>query len=145
MDKYIHLKIYHSGEFIDEEFSVYEGGTNDDLEVEVERWNYFELLGRFKELGYREFETIYYMDPIFGINVLVDDKSVLKIVNLYREVGLKEADAKESELKEAKMKEVGANHDNVHEGGDVEDDVSSNDIEGESFNYDSALKITFDN
>lgn len=79
MDKYLHLKPHHSGEFIDEEFSVYEGGTIDDLKVEVDRWSYFELLGCFNELGYSDIEKIYHMDPTFGMNVLVDDKGALEI------------------------------------------------------------------
>lgn len=41
MDEYLHLRIYHSGGFIDKEFSVYEGGKIDDLKVEVDRWSYF--------------------------------------------------------------------------------------------------------
>lgn len=50
MDKHLHLRINHSGEFVDEEFSVYEEGIIDDLKVEVGMWSYFELLGCFNEL-----------------------------------------------------------------------------------------------
>lgn len=42
------------------------------------------MLGCFKELDYREFETIYYRDPTFMMNLLVDDKGALEIVDLYR-------------------------------------------------------------
>ncbi|CAL5206365.1 unnamed protein product [Lathyrus oleraceus] len=83
MDERLHLKIHHSGEFVDEQFSVY-GGEVVDFNIEVDRWSYFELLGCFKELGYRAIEKIYYRDPIFGTNVLVDDKNALEIADLYR-------------------------------------------------------------
>lgn len=68
------LKIHHIGEFIDPELSAYEGGLVDDLKVDVDKWSHFKLVGVLKELGYRDFETIYYKDPTFGMNVLVDDK-----------------------------------------------------------------------
>ncbi|CAL5190344.1 unnamed protein product [Lathyrus oleraceus] len=83
MDEYLHLKIYHNGEFIDEEFSVYEGGTFNYLKVEVDMLSYFELLGCFKGLGYNAIEKVYYKDLAFGMNVLVDDKGSLKIIDLY--------------------------------------------------------------
>ncbi|CAK8563951.1 unnamed protein product [Lathyrus sativus] len=78
MDEYITLKIHHSGEFTDEGRSVYENGVVDDLKVDVDRWSYFELVGVLKDLGYREFETIFYKDPQFGMNQLVDDNGVLE-------------------------------------------------------------------
>ncbi|CAL5213458.1 unnamed protein product [Lathyrus oleraceus] len=84
MDEYLHLKIYHIGEFIDEEFSVYKGGEVLVSEVEVDMWSYFKLLGCFKELGYSGIDKIYYRDPTFGMNMLVDDKGALEIVDLYR-------------------------------------------------------------
>lgn len=84
MDEYLHLKIHHSGEFVDEEFSVYEGGEVVDFKVEVDRWNYFKLLDYFKELCYSAIEKIYYRDLIFWMNVFVDDKSFLEIDDLYR-------------------------------------------------------------
>lgn len=77
MDKFLELKIHHSGEFIDPELSVYEGELVDDLKVDVDKWSYFESVGVLKELGYRDFETIYYKDPTFGMNALVNDKGAL--------------------------------------------------------------------
>lgn len=84
MDDYLHLNIHHSGEFVDEDFSVYEGGEVDDLKIEVDSWSYFELLGCFKELGYTAMEKIYYRNPTFVMNVLVGDKGALEISYLYR-------------------------------------------------------------
>lgn len=60
------------------------------------------------------------------------------------EIELKETEAMETELKETEMKETEANHDNVNRGDEVHDDVSSDDIEDESFNYDSAMEVAFD-
>ncbi|CAK8578982.1 unnamed protein product [Lathyrus sativus] len=84
MDDYLHLKVHHSGEFVNEDFSVYEGGGVADLKIDIDRWSYFELLDCFKDLGYNVIEKIYYRDPTFEMNVLVDDKGVLEIVGLYR-------------------------------------------------------------
>lgn len=41
-----------------------------------------------------------------------------------KEVGLKEAESKEAKSKEVEMKEAETNHDNVHVGGEMHDDVS---------------------
>lgn len=84
MNKYLHLKIHHNSEFVDEEFNVYEGGEVVDLKVEVGKWSYFELLGFFKELGYSSIKKIHYKYPTFGMNVLIDDKSSLDIIDPYR-------------------------------------------------------------
>lgn len=40
------------------------------------------LVGVLKELGYIELDTIYFKDPTVGMNVLVDDKDELDIVDL---------------------------------------------------------------
>lgn len=82
IDEDLHLKIHHSGEFVDEEFSVYEGGEMANLKIKVDRWSYFELLGCFKELGYSSIEKIYYRDSTFGMNVMVDDKCALEIAGV---------------------------------------------------------------
>ena len=63
---------------------MYEGGLEDDLKVDVNIWRYFELVGVLKELGYEDFDKIYYKDPQFVMNALVDDKGALDIAGLYR-------------------------------------------------------------
>lgn len=83
MDRFLKLKIHHNGESIDLELSVYEGWLVDDLKADVDKWSYFELIGVLKELC-RDFETIYYKDPTFWMNVLVDNKGALEIADLYR-------------------------------------------------------------
>ena len=47
-------------------------------------------------------------------------------------------------MNESGANEAEANHDNMHGDREVHDDVSSDDTEDESFHYDSALKIAFD-
>lgn len=84
MDEYLKFRIHHSGEFIDLELSVYEGGLVDDLKIDVDKQSYFELVGVLKELFYSNFETIYYKDPTLEMNALVDGKSALGIVYLYK-------------------------------------------------------------
>lgn len=151
------------------------------------------MLGCFKELGYSATEKIYFRDPTFGMNVLVDDKGVLEIVDLYRvhlnidvyiqhtfsqpeyydgpldeievdhddivdeieqvlvamydevvNMELKETEATETELKVTEEMTTEANHDNVHGGVGVHDDISSYDTMDESFNYDSAMEVAFE-
>lgn len=48
MDEFLKPKIHHSGEFIDYELSVYNGGlvdnlTVENLTVEVDKWGYFNV------------------------------------------------------------------------------------------------------
>ena len=50
MDEFLKLVIHHSGEFIDQELSIYEGGLISELSVDVDRWSYFELFGVLKDL-----------------------------------------------------------------------------------------------
>ena len=84
MDEYLNITIHHSGEFVTEDMSVYEGGEIVDLRVDVDKWSYFELIGYIKELGYADVENIYYRDPTAGMNMLVDYKGALEIADLYR-------------------------------------------------------------
>ena len=56
----------------------------------------------------------------------------------------KKTEMKESEANEVELKEVEENNDNMHEGGEVYANVSFDDTKDVSFNYDSALEITFD-
>ena len=57
-EEYMNLTIYHSGQFIDDDHSVYEEGDISDLRIDADTWGYFEFVGVLKELGYREFEKI---------------------------------------------------------------------------------------
>ena len=84
MEEILNITIHHSGEFVSEDLSVYEGGEIADLRVDADMWGYFELLGAIKELGYPAIEKIYYRDPTGGMNLLFDDKGALEIVDLYR-------------------------------------------------------------
>ncbi|CAK8564227.1 unnamed protein product [Lathyrus sativus] len=84
MEEFIVLIIYHSGEFINGDLRVYEGGKVDELKVDVNRWSYFELIGTLKDLGYMDFDKIYYNDSAFGMNSLNDDAGALKIFDIYR-------------------------------------------------------------
>ncbi|CAK8533432.1 unnamed protein product [Lathyrus sativus] len=84
MDEFIILRIHHNEEFIDGDLRVYEGVKIDELKVNIDKWSYFELIGELKELGYRDFEKIYYNDPTFGMNTLIDDVGALEIDDLYR-------------------------------------------------------------
>ena len=85
MDEFLKLVIHHSGEFVDPELNIYEGGLVSELSVDVDRWSYFELVGVLKDLGYTDnVEKMYYKDPQFGMNELVDDKGALEIADLYR-------------------------------------------------------------
>ena len=43
------------------------------MKIDVDTWSYFELAGSLKCLGYRDFESIYYKDPTFGMQQLIDD------------------------------------------------------------------------
>ncbi|CAL5208543.1 unnamed protein product [Lathyrus oleraceus] len=60
------------------------------------------------------------------------------------ETELNESEANKAELNESEANEAEASHDNVHGGGQVNDDVSSDDIKDEIFNYYSALEVAFD-
>ncbi|CAK8530338.1 unnamed protein product [Lathyrus sativus] len=84
MDEFIIIRIHHNSEFVYGDLIVYEGGKVNELKVDVDRWSYFELIGTLKDLGYRDFEKIYYNDPTFGMNSLNDDAGALEIANLYR-------------------------------------------------------------
>lgn len=78
------LKIHHGGELMYNEQTMYEGEKYDELKINFDTWSYFKLVGILKELGYSEVDTIYYKDPIFGMNVLNDDKGALDIADLCR-------------------------------------------------------------
>lgn len=67
---------------MDTEQTMYEGGRYDELEINVDKWSYFELAGILKKLGYIEVDTIYYKDPTLEMNVLNYDKGGLDIVDL---------------------------------------------------------------
>src|ERR1051325_1138886 len=84
MEEILNITIHHSGEFVSEDLSVYEGGEIADLRVDADMWGYYELLGAIKELGYPAIEKIYYRDPTAGMNLLIDDKGALEIADLYR-------------------------------------------------------------
>ncbi|CAK8539261.1 unnamed protein product [Lathyrus sativus] len=84
MEEILCLKIHHSGEFVDSEKTDYVGGKCNNLEIDVDRWSYFELVGVVKDPGYTEIDTIYYNDPTFGMNVLKDDKGALDVADLCR-------------------------------------------------------------
>ncbi|CAI8598185.1 unnamed protein product [Vicia faba] len=84
MEEILNITIHHSGQFVSEDLSVYEGGEIADLRVDDDMWGYFELLGAIKELGYPAIEKIYYKDPTAGMNLLFDDKGALEIADLYR-------------------------------------------------------------
>ncbi|CAI8608027.1 unnamed protein product [Vicia faba] len=84
MEEILNITIHHSGQFVSEDLSVYEGGEIADLRVDADMWGYFELLGAIKELGYPAIEKIYYKDPTAGVNLLFDDKGALEIADLYR-------------------------------------------------------------
>ncbi|CAK8576498.1 unnamed protein product [Lathyrus sativus] len=84
MDEFIVLRIHHNGEFVDGDLRVYEGVKADEMKVDVDRWSYFELIGSLKDLGYRDFEKIYYNDSTFGMNSLNDDAGALDIADLYK-------------------------------------------------------------
>ncbi|CAK8532007.1 unnamed protein product [Lathyrus sativus] len=84
MEEFLCLKIHHSGEFVDSEKTDYVGGKCNDLEIDVDRWSYFELVGVVKDLDYTEVDTIYYNDPTFGMNFLKDDKGALDVADLCR-------------------------------------------------------------
>ncbi|XP_058765012.1 uncharacterized protein LOC131638471 [Vicia villosa] len=84
MDDYIVLTIHHSGEFVDGDLRVYEGGEVSELKIDVDTWSYFELTGSLKCLGYRDFEKIYYKDPTFGMQQLTDDAGAFEIADLYK-------------------------------------------------------------
>ncbi|XP_058747066.1 uncharacterized protein LOC131620058 [Vicia villosa] len=204
MDEILELKIHHSGQFIDCDLSVYEGGVVDTLKVDADKWSYFELVGVLKELGYRDFEKMYYNDPQFGMNALVDDTVVDVVVEHVDEVEdflnklHDEIADKLDKMNDANVVveegEVGLNGDNVVEGGEaglnggnvvVEEgdaeinggnivveggaelnggnanvasnnvevlsnnmgevhDESDDDSEDESFQYDSALEVSFE-
>lgn len=66
MEKYLKLRILHSGEFIDGELGAYEGGQVDSLKIDVDKWSFFDTVGVLNELGYMDFETIYYTDLHLG-------------------------------------------------------------------------------
>ncbi|CAK8573257.1 unnamed protein product [Lathyrus sativus] len=84
MEDFIVLRTHHSGEFVDGDLRVYEGGKIDELKVDLDRWSYFELIGTLKDLGYKDFEKIYYNVPKFGMNSLNDDAGALEIVDFHR-------------------------------------------------------------
>ncbi|CAI8606188.1 unnamed protein product [Vicia faba] len=83
MEEILNITIHHSGQFVSEDLSVYEGGEIADLRVDADMWGYFELLDAIKELGYPAIEKIYYKDPTAGMNLLFDDKGALEIADLY--------------------------------------------------------------
>ena len=60
--------------------------------------------------------------------------------NEANETELKESEANEVVLNESETIEVEVNHDNMQGGGEVVNDVSSDDIEDKSFNYDSVWR-----
>lgn len=62
--------------------SVYEGGIIYKLKIDFDKWSYFEFVGIVKELSYRKINTIWYKDPTFWMNVLIDDKGALDIAKL---------------------------------------------------------------
>ncbi|CAK8537730.1 unnamed protein product [Lathyrus sativus] len=219
MAEYLNLKIHHNGEFVDDEMSVYEGGQVAELKIDVDRWSYFELLGCFKDLRYNLIEKVYYRDPTFRMNLLVNDKCALEITYLYRvhlnvdiyiqhtlsqpdyydgpvdeivveqnEIvdeteqviaamyeeavngGLKETElmegdgsgkngarendvmendvlenvVRENVISENAVMETDGNVNNEQGGSEVNDVFSSDDSEDESFIYDSAMKVAFD-
>ncbi|CAK8534494.1 unnamed protein product [Lathyrus sativus] len=84
MEEILCLKIHYSCEFVDSEKTDYVGGKCNDLEIDVDRWSYFESVGVVKDLGYTEVDTIYYNYPTFGMNVLKDDKGALDVADLCR-------------------------------------------------------------
>src|SRR3954464_3408578 len=84
MEEYMELTIYHNGRFVDDDHSVYEEGAISNLRIDTDTWSYFEFVGVLKDLGYREFEKIWYKDPSLGMSELVDDKGALEINDIYR-------------------------------------------------------------
>lgn len=69
---------------MDIEQTMHERGAYDELEINVDKWSYFEFVGILKKLGYSEVDTIYYKDPAYGMNVLNGDKGALNIADLCR-------------------------------------------------------------
>src|SRR3954468_9842630 len=84
MEDIITLTLHHSGHFVDSEKTDYVGGKCIQLDVDVDRWSYFELVGVLKDLGYTKVATIYYKDPQLGMSALKDDKGANDVVDLFR-------------------------------------------------------------
>ncbi|KAI5400558.1 hypothetical protein KIW84_065446 [Lathyrus oleraceus] len=58
------------------------GSSVAEVKCDVDKWDYFEVLGIVKELGYEESGTVIYKDPTVGLFTLSDDKGAQEIVDL---------------------------------------------------------------
>lgn len=77
--------IHHGDSFLENEPTVYKGGTVTEFKIDVDEWSYFELVGIMNELGYREIDMVWYNDPTSGKNFLSDDKGALDIIDICKE------------------------------------------------------------
>lgn len=69
--------------FIDEEMFNNEKGVS-VLTCNLDKGNYFEMVGIVKELGYKDMCTIWYNYPIYGMNMLTDNIGSQTNVGLYK-------------------------------------------------------------
>ncbi|XP_058776147.1 uncharacterized protein LOC131650454 [Vicia villosa] len=69
MDEYIVLTIHHSGDFVDDDLMMYDGGEVTEMKIDVDTWSYFELTGSLKCLWSIKIVDLYKVH--LGVNIYI--------------------------------------------------------------------------